>query len=165
MTFELATYLPYLVNRLGVRLAFAFSKELAAFGVTLPMWRVMAALHDCREASVGRLSIATSIELSTLSRLLVAMERRGLLRRRRASGDARSVLVELSAAGARATRRIIPTAVRYQEIALRDFAPADAEALKAMLVRVYGNVAALEEEARRPPQPRRKTVSAAGRVG
>jgi len=150
--FELAAHLPYLVNRLGVRLAQAFGKELAAFGVTLPMWRVMAVLHDCRQASVGRLSEATSIELSTLSRLLAAMDRRGLVRRRRASADARSIVVELSPAGARATRRIIPKAVRYQEIALDNFAPSDAEALKAMLVRVYLNVAALEEKAEREPR-------------
>jgi DNA-binding MarR family transcriptional regulator len=144
--FDLASYLPYLVNRVGVRLANAFGKELAAFGVTLPMWRVMAALRDRRRLSVGRLSEATSIEVSTLSRLLAAMGRRGLVRRRRARTDARSVIVELSEAGARLTQRIIPRALSYQEIALRGFAGSDAEALKAMLVSVHENIAALEEE-------------------
>ena len=83
--FDLASYLPYLVNRVGVRLANAFGKELTTFGVTLPMWRVMAALRDRRSLSVGRLSEATSIEVSTLSRLLAAMDRRGLVRRQSAS--------------------------------------------------------------------------------
>ncbi len=144
--FDLASYLPYLVNRVGVRLANAFGKELTTFGVTLPMWRVMAALRDRRSLSVGRLSEATSIEVSTLSRLLAAMDRRGLVRRQRASADARSVIVELSEAGKHLTLRIIPRALRYQEIALRDFDASDAAALKAMLVRVHQNIAALEEE-------------------
>jgi hypothetical protein len=37
--FNLASYLPYLINRAGVRLAEAFGAELEAHGVTLPMWR------------------------------------------------------------------------------------------------------------------------------
>ncbi|HUI17086.1 MAG TPA: MarR family transcriptional regulator [Alphaproteobacteria bacterium] len=159
--FDLASYLPYLVNRVGVRLANAFGKELAAFGVTLPMWRVMAALRDRRSSSVGRLSEATSIEVSTLSRLLAAMDRRGLVRRQRASADARSVIVELSEAGKHLTQRIIPKALRYQEIALRDFDGADATALKAMLVRVHENIAALEEEA--PEGVERARAGASGR--
>ncbi|MFI5024037.1 MAG: MarR family winged helix-turn-helix transcriptional regulator [Alphaproteobacteria bacterium] len=144
--FDLASYLPYLVNRIGVRLAGAFGKELAAYGITLPMWRVMAALRHRGSQRVGRLAAATSIEVSTLSRLLAGMDRRGLVRRQRASTDARRVLVELTQAGARLTQRIIPQALHYEDVALRDFDRADAEALKAMLVRVYDNIGALEEE-------------------
>lgn len=144
--FDLASYLPYLVNRIGVRLAGAFGKELAAYGITLPMWRVLAALRQRGGQRVGRLAEATSIEVSTLSRLLAGMERRGLVRRERASEDARSVLVELTQAGARLTQRIIPQALHYEDVALRDFDRADAEALKNMLVRVYDNIGALEEE-------------------
>src|SRR5208282_6365190 len=79
--FDLASYLPYLVNRIGVRLAGAFGKELAAYGITLPMWRVLAALRHRGSQRVGRLAAATSIEVSTLSRLLAGMDRRGLVRR------------------------------------------------------------------------------------
>jgi DNA-binding MarR family transcriptional regulator len=74
------------------------------------------------------------------------MDRRGLVRRRRAPADARSTIVELSTAGKHLTQRIVPKALYYQAVALRDFDRADAEALKAMLVRVHENIASLEEE-------------------
>ncbi len=140
---DLASYLPYLINRAGVRLAEAFGKELAGHGVTLPMWRVMAALHARGTRRVGELAELTSIELSTLSRLLAAMDRRGLVERRRAEADARSVLVRLTPPGSRLTRRIIPEALRYEAVALNAFGQEEAEALKAMLRRVYENIAAL----------------------
>lgn len=42
---------------------------------------------------------------------------------------------------------MIPFARHYEDVALRGFTLAEAEALKAMLVRVYSNIAALEGEA------------------
>jgi len=113
--FDLASYLPCLVNRIGVRPAAAFGKRLAAHDTTLPMWRA------------GR----------------VAQERRPT------GGPARrGVLVELPQAGARLAQMIVPRALHYEEVALRDFDRADAEALKDVLVRVHDNIGALEEEGR-----------------
>ncbi|HLI12619.1 MAG TPA: MarR family transcriptional regulator [Alphaproteobacteria bacterium] len=145
--FNLAVYLPYLVNRAGVRLAEAFSDELEAYGVTLPMWRVMAALDHRDGQRVGRLAAMTSIEISTLSRLLAAMERKELLSRRRSETDARSVTVSLTDYGRGITDKIIPTALRYEEVALAGFSAAEVEALKAMLVRVFENLDALDSVA------------------
>jgi DNA-binding MarR family transcriptional regulator len=141
--FDLASYLPYLVNRVGARLAEAFSGELADLRITLPMWRVMAALCHKGGQRVGELAEMTSIEVSTLSRLLRAMERKELVRRARSSEDARTVLVELTDAGVVVTACIVPRARLYQDLALRGFTPAESELLKAMLVRVHENLGAL----------------------
>ena len=104
--FDLASYLPYLVNRVGARLAEAFSGELADLRITLPMWRVMAALCQKAGQRVGELAEVTSIEVSTLSRLLRAMERKELVRRARSLEDARTVLVELTDAGVAITSAV-----------------------------------------------------------
>lgn len=146
--FDLASYLPYLVNRAGVCLAESFGAELADHGVTLSMWRVMAALYHRNGQRVGQLAALTSIEVSTLSRLLATMERKGLVRRRRSEADARTVVVEPTEAGTRLAARIIPLALHYERVALADFSPAEARALKAMLVRVYRNIGVLRKEAR-----------------
>jgi hypothetical protein len=45
------------------------------------------------------------------------------------------------------TAKLIPLARHYEEVALRGFTADEEQALKAMLVRVYRNIAALEEEA------------------
>lgn len=142
--FDLARYLPYLINRTGAKLALAFAGELARFGVTLQEWRVLAALaaHDGQRLS--DLATLTSIDVSTLSRLVDRMRRKGLLARARANGDGRAVRLALTDAGRQRTRAIVPEARRYERLALRGIAPADAQALKRLLVRIYGNLEGIE---------------------
>ena len=55
--FDLTRYLPYLLNRSGTRIADSFSVMLRnSYGVTLQMWRVMAAVHHRDAQRVGELS-------------------------------------------------------------------------------------------------------------
>ncbi|HSE79790.1 MAG TPA: MarR family transcriptional regulator [Alphaproteobacteria bacterium] len=142
--FDLTRYLPYLINRSGAKLALAFGRELVRFGVTLQEWRVLAALaaHDGQRLS--DLATLTSIDVSTLSRLVDRMRRKGLLARARANGDGRAVRLALTDAGRQRTRAIVPEARRYERLALRGIAPADAQALKRLLVRIYGNLEGIE---------------------
>ena len=139
--FDLTTYLPYLINRTGVGLAGAFSREIAPYGVTLPMWRVLAALHHRDRLRVSDLAGLTSIDISTLSRLIGKMEKRNLVTRRRSpEADGRVVTVVVTPAGRAATRAIVPVAQRYEAMALAGFTADEAAALKRMLIRVYGNL-------------------------
>jgi MarR family transcriptional regulator, organic hydroperoxide resistance regulator len=140
----LDSYLPYLLNRAGARIAAAFSEEVRPFGATLQMWRVLAALREGDGRRMGDLSETTSIEVSTLTRLVDNMERKGLVARRSDAGDARVVALHVTPAGRRLTQRITPIAERYESVALAGFAAAEADTLKAALRRLYRNMAALE---------------------
>jgi DNA-binding MarR family transcriptional regulator len=152
--FDLTRYLPYLVNRTGVRIATAFGEVLREHGISLPMWRVLAALDHADGQRISDLAALISIDVSTLSRILDAMQEKGLVERRRGhGGDARVVTVHETAAGHTLTGKIIPHARHYEDVALRGFTREEAEALKAMLVRVYGNIAALDD-AVSPAKPR-----------
>ena len=103
--FDLTAYLPYLINRTGVELAGAFSREIAHRGVTLQMWRVLAALHHRDGLRISDLAGLTSIDISTLSRLIGKMEKRCLVTRRRSpEADGRVVTVAVAPAGQAATR-------------------------------------------------------------
>jgi DNA-binding MarR family transcriptional regulator len=146
--FDLTRYLPYLVNRTGARIAAAFTEVLRGHGITLQMWRVLAALDHADGQRISDVAAFTSIDVSTLSRLVDAMQEKGLVGRRRSNGaDARVVTVHATAAGHALTARIIPRARHYEEVALGGFSGAEEAALKAMLVRVYANIGALEDEA------------------
>ena len=136
----LDSYLPYLLNRAGARIATAFGEEVRPLGATLQMWRVLAALRERDGRRMGDLSETTSIEVSTLTRLVDNMEKKGLVARRRAAGDARVVALFVTAAGRRLTQRILPIAERYETVALAGFEPREAEALKAALRRLYANM-------------------------
>ncbi|HMN72552.1 MAG TPA: MarR family transcriptional regulator [Rhodoblastus sp.] len=142
--FDLARFLPFHINRTGARLAAAFGDELARSDLTVPMWRVLAALWHGGEQKAGDLMVATSIEQSTLSRLVTAMEKRGLLTRRRSESDARTVVVALTAEGRKLTKDLIPYALRNERIALRGFSEEEVDQLLKMLSRIYENAADLK---------------------
>ena len=145
---DLANYLPYLVNRVGARLATDFSRVLRdGFGVTLSAWRVMAALHYQDGQRVGQLSEMTSIEVSTLSRVLDMMQERKLVERRRPLDDARTVSVHLTPTGADLTVRIIPIARYYETVALSDFSPEEIDTFRMLLKRAFANMRALKDPA------------------
>ena len=140
----LDSYLPYLLNRAGARIAAAFSEEVRPLGATLQMWRVLAALREGDGRRMGDLSETTSIEVSTLTRLVDNMEKKGLVARRRDAADARVVALHVTPAGRRLTQRITPIAERYESVALAGFTAAEADILKAALRRLYSNMEALE---------------------
>jgi DNA-binding MarR family transcriptional regulator len=108
------------------------------------MWRVLAALRERDGRRMGDLSVTTSIEVSTLTRLVDSMESNKLVVRRRAPEDARAVMLYVTPAGRRLTERIVPIAEHYEDAALAGFSPAEAERLKAALRRLYANMEALE---------------------
>jgi len=136
----LDAYLPYLLNRAGARIATAFGEEVRPLGATLQMWRVLAALRERDGRRMGDLSRTTSIEVSTLTRVVDTMEGKGLVVRRRAADDARAVMLHVTPAGRRLTQRIVPIAERYEQVALAGFGDAEAERLKEALRRLYANM-------------------------
>ncbi|MBM3485723.1 MAG: winged helix-turn-helix transcriptional regulator [Alphaproteobacteria bacterium] len=141
--FDLERFLPYLVNRVAVSLVGAFGPMLAASDVTLQEWRVLAALRQGGAMRVSDIASVTSIDISTLSRTLNAMERKGLVvRHRPKGGDARVVIVEATEHGGAVTETLVPEAQKLQTTALAGFSAEEESALKAMLVRVFANVAA-----------------------
>lgn len=142
--FDLRQFLPYLINRAGARLAVKFSREIAVNGVALQEWRVLAALAAQGSQRLSDLARLTSIDLSTLSRLVGRMERQALVARARADGDRRALRVELSAKGRRIAQAIIPTAERYERVALAGISPDEERLLKGLLERVYLNLDRLE---------------------
>ncbi len=138
--FDLAQFLPYLLNRAGTRLAVDFGREIQGLGVGVQEWRVMAALAAHGPQRLSDLAALTSIDLSTLSRLVGRMTKSGLTERARADGDRRELRIGLSAKGSKTTRAIIPTAQRYEQVALGGLSAADSRKLKQLLVKVYANL-------------------------
>ena len=59
--YRLTNSVPYLLNRVGVRMGELFSRRLAPYDVTLPMYRVLAGLSERGDQRLGDLSVMTSI--------------------------------------------------------------------------------------------------------
>ncbi|MCQ4162848.1 MarR family transcriptional regulator [Roseomonas sp. GC11] len=149
--YRLTESFPYLVNRVGVRIGEAFSRRLEARGVTLPMYRVMAALWEQGDQRLGDLAAVTSVEMSTLSRLVGAMVGKRLLSRRRPEENGRAVEINLTPQGRALVEDLMPLAIRHEALALRGFTPEEVARLKQDLGRVFANLVAYEEEIAPPP--------------
>jgi len=141
---DLDDYLPYLLNRAGAKIADAFGKVARKHGINLQMWRVLAALNQCDGQSVGALAATTSIEKSTLSRLLDQMQKKRLLLRQRDGADQRSITIHRTPAAQAITEKLIPVALAYETQALVGLDQRQAKAIKTMLRQLYENLDALE---------------------
>jgi len=139
---DLANYLPYLVNRLGSALVAKFTATtLAQHDLNIDAWRVMAVLANRGAQRQVDLATLTSIEVSTLSRLVTRMVRMGLVTRRRSQASNREVVIELSAKGRGLVARIIPLAHRLEAAAAQGIAAKDMAFVKRVLQRMFENMA------------------------
>lgn len=146
---DLQHFLPYLMNRAGLRIGLMFSRSIEDFDVTLPMWRVMIELWHGGDRRLAELSLHTSIDQSTLSRLLVSMQRKKLIARRKSAIDGRALNLSLTNRGRQLTKKIIPHALHYEKIAMRGINRRDEAKLKRLLTQIYASL----EEADRNHKP------------
>ncbi len=137
---------PYLLNRVGVRMGELFSRRIASYGVTLPMYRVMAALKEVPGQRLNDLAAMTTVELSTLSRLVGTMEKMKLVSRSRLENNARTVAITLTEQGAALLRELMPIAQHFEQVAVSKLSPAALKTLKKTLSDIYDLLDALEEE-------------------
>ena len=138
---KLDDFLPYLVNRVGAALVARFTREaLASEHLTIDKWRVLAAL--CENGGQRQVDLAgmTSIETSTVSRLVTRLIHHGLVTRSRSRTNSREVVVRLSPRGAVLMRKLIPIAHGLERAALEGIPAKDLAAIKGWLRRIYANL-------------------------
>jgi MarR family transcriptional regulator, organic hydroperoxide resistance regulator len=138
---DLGDYLPYLVNRLGSIVADQFGDEpLSRHRLSIAMWRVLAVLASNGSQRQIDLADLTSIEASTLSRLVSRLIRMGLAIRTRSARSNREVTVKLSPKGGALVARLIPIARELETTAVAGVSVAELAVVKRCLRRMYDNV-------------------------
>jgi len=138
---DLGDFLPYLTNRVGMIVAEQFGTDaLAEHGLSIAMWRVMAVLASRGSQRQIDLADLTSIEVSTLSRLVSRLIRKGLVTRTRSANSNREVAVKLSPKGQSLVSHLIPIALDFEAAAIAGLSAKDIAVLKHCLRRMYGNM-------------------------
>ena len=170
--YKLSDSFPYLLNRVGVRMGELFSRRIASFGITLPMYRVMAALWENGDQRLSDLSVVTTTEISTLSRLVGEMKRKGLVTRSRLEDNGRTVAINLTSKGKLLVEELMPIAVHFEDVAVRDFSPGEISHLKIVFRQIYESLGSIEPEiaatkasskSRRKPAPARPRSKPSGK--
>ena len=139
---DLDNYLPYLINRVGSAIAEIYTGDtLAPLGLSLDMWRVLAALSNDGEQRQIDLVAMTSIDVSTMSRLVSRLVRVGLVTRIRSETSNREVVVALSGKGRALVQRLIPIAQALERKASAGLSAKELVVVKRLLSRRHQNFA------------------------
>lgn len=136
----LQDFLPYLLNRVGMKIGLMFSQDVERYDVTLPMWRVLIELWHKGDHRLGELAERTSIDLSTLSRLVASMQRKKLVTRRRSGADRRALSLTLTRKGVELTEKVAPIALHYERLAMGGMSKAEVAQLKGLLRKAFANL-------------------------
>ena len=135
--FDLERFTPYLVNRVGLGIAQAFGRELVGHGLTVKTWRILSVAHHCGELTQRQPAGHTSLDPSTLSRLVASLARRGLLVTSRHASDSRATSTRLSPEGRAHVEALIPAARWYERQIQRGLSEADVLKLQEVLRGMY----------------------------
>jgi len=139
---DLGEYLPYLINRVGSALVIDFGRStLARHRLSIAMWRVLAALSSDDGQRQIDVAVMTSIDVSTLSRVITRLARMGLVTRTRSATNSREVVVRLTGKGVAALARLIPRAIAAERRAIAGVPAKDLAVVRRSLRRMYENLA------------------------
>ncbi len=152
-------HLPYLLNRAGNLVIQLFSRDLAQWGLTVPMWRILAVLGERGPQRLVDLAVLTSIDVSTLSRTIGSMVRRGFVTRGVAPDNRREVVISLTAEGRKISTKPVPMAVRYEQSLTSGLSAKDLAASKRVLKAVFERLATQAGRSIPDKTPSRKSAS------
>ncbi|MCZ7659015.1 MAG: MarR family transcriptional regulator [Xanthobacteraceae bacterium] len=139
---DLADYLPYLINRVGSALVARFTADaLARHGLTIATWRVLVTLSQMGPLRQIDLADHTTIEVSTLSRLVTRLARAGLVTRARSRNSNREVTVRVTPKAEALLAELIPIARRLERTAIAGLSAAELRVAKESLRRIHRNLA------------------------
>jgi len=123
-----------------------FSRRIASFGVTLPMYRVLAALWEKEDQRLSDLAAVTTAEISTLSRLVGEMKRKGLVTRSRLEDNGRTVAINLTSKGRSLVEELMPIAVHFEDVAVSNYSDDEISRLKIVFREIYESLGSIEPE-------------------
>ncbi|MFZ3562148.1 MarR family winged helix-turn-helix transcriptional regulator [Streptomyces sp. BH055] len=122
----------------------AFEDALEAADGSLPVWLILLNLKTGRPANQRRLAEAVGVRDATLTHHLNAMDKRGLITRRRDTANRRIHVVELTEAGEEAFTRMRKAATAFDRGLNAGLSDADRAELSRLLRHLARNVGAEE---------------------
>ena len=102
----LRTVAGFSLRMLDLRMMKSYSERIAETGLTPAAATVVLVVDGNPGVSLGKLADALLIKRPNMTKLVKRLENRGLIRRRAAADDKRSISVVLTAAGQRLAKRL-----------------------------------------------------------
>jgi MarR family transcriptional regulator, transcriptional regulator for hemolysin len=128
------------VQRTAKTLNRAFEAALAEEGGSLPTWLVLLSLKSGRGRNQRELAEAVGIRGATMTHHLDALEKNGLVTRRRDPGNRRVQIVELTAEGDALFDRLRGAAMAFDRKLRTGMSAEEVTTLGELLTKLAGNV-------------------------
>jgi DNA-binding MarR family transcriptional regulator len=142
----LDTFLPYRLNVLAAVVSDSLSKVYAKrFGISVPEWRVLAALGERPELTGRDVGVSTRMHKTKVSRTMAALEARGLLTRRPGADDRREAYAALTEKGRAVYQELVPMALSFARDLQAVLSPEERAAFERSLAKVFARALHLAE--------------------
>jgi DNA-binding MarR family transcriptional regulator len=116
-----------------------FARALREFGLSVPMWRALSALHQKDGQTIGEIAQLAVLDRSSLGRLLDEMAKARLVEREPLPDDRRALAVGLSEHGRKTFEATLPLAQRHYRNVLKGVNAQEFETLMRVLRRIKAN--------------------------
>ncbi len=138
---DLSEFMPYLINRVGAGLVERFTQDaLSEKHLSIGTWRLLVAISNHEGPRQVDLAQLTSIEVSTVSRLVTRLAQLGLVSRSRSARSNREVVVRLTPKGRTLVAGLVPIAVTLEQAATRGVAKKELAVAKRVLRQMHHNL-------------------------
>ena len=134
--FDIENALTYRISQLFTRLSTGTTQDLAAFGLVLREWRVMAMLARHEPLSASELVARSPLDKASVSRAIASLEQRDLVSVAPSTEDARVKVLHLTNAGWTLYGKIAPRSVARQKALMAVLTVSERASLMSMLDRL-----------------------------
>ncbi|GAB3627379.1 HTH-type transcriptional regulator MhqR [Pandoraea terrae] len=126
-------YLAYLLARASTLVSNEFHQEVAAAGLAVSEWRLLATLSDGRARTINELAAIVLAKQPTVTKVVDRLEAAGWVVRSASALDKRQSLVTCTDAGRDFVAPLLASARRHEMRVLERFGTAQSTQLKAAL--------------------------------
>ena len=136
----------YLIARTNGRYAMDLENALRIIDMDVPSWRALMMVQESNPSSVSEIADRSVIRLSTMTRVVQRLEKRGLVKLGVRQTDARVTEVYITPAGSRAVAHVRAVASRIYNMGFHDLSAAEIDTLNGLLRRVFNNLTMRPED-------------------
>lgn len=137
---DLHRWFPYRFSRIANEVSLSLHKVYhARWAISVPCWRIITVLAEYAPLASKEVAAETAMDVVQVTRAVNDLYKKKLVRRREDPLDRRRVSLELSAAGMRLYKEVVPYARSLENELLRGMSMAERELLAGLLDRVQAN--------------------------
>lgn len=137
--FDLATFLPYLLNRAAEASSLEFQLYYRdTYAMLRTEWRVLFHLWHYGNMTAKEICTRTGLHKTKVSRAVVALERKRFLSRDKMAHDRRNELLTLTTEGTTVATDLTEAAARFDAKLLSEFSQAEQDILRKCLKKLSG---------------------------